>query len=157
MPEDKLMEEKMNPQIREFPIGKRGLRKVTLYPLSAGDQFRMSKIVREGLAIYFNQIGEEQEMTPEAIAALFELIMSKFPELVHILFPEEKSPDKVIDEVTNSQMAEIVEAIWKDNFEGPSKKLRGLFRSSMTAAVQEKVSFDLERPSPQSADNTATP
>lgn len=152
MPEDKKMEKNLNPQIHEVEIGVRGLRKVTIYPLSLGDQFKMSDLVKEVLIAFFNQVGDDPELSPEVASVFFELFKQNFPLLIGLIMKDE-DPVKLQEEVTNDQFSNIVEMVWRDNFEVPAKKLKGLFKRELP-----KVDLSqLERPSPASADTTDTP
>jgi len=154
MPEDNGMEKKLNPQIHEVEVGIRGLRKIQIYPLSLGDQFKISDVVKEVLTAFFNQVGDDPELSPEVASVFFDLFKTNFPLLIGLVAKDE-DPKKLQEEITNEQFSEIVEIVWKDNFEGPAKKLKGLFGRGVGPKVDP--SSLLERPSPASVDITDTP
>jgi hypothetical protein len=153
MPEDVKMEKNMNPQIHDVPVGIRDLRNIKIYPLSLGDQFRMSDMVKEVLKIFFEQVGDDPELSPEVIAAFFELFKKNFTQFMSFIAPEEDA-SKLVDEMTNPQFSEIVEIVWRDNYEVPAKKLKGLFYREPPKI--EIIESQLERPSPVSVDTTDT-
>ena len=153
MPEDVKMEKAMNPQIHEVPIGIRDLRNIKIYPLSLGDQFKMSDLVKDVLKIFFDQVGDNPEMSPEVIASFFELFKKNFPLFISFIAPDEDSTT-LVNEMTNPQFSEIVEIVWRDNYEVPAKKLKGLFFREPPKI--EIIGSQLERPLPVSVDITGT-
>lgn len=145
--EEKL-EKQLNPQIREVLIGTRELRKVTIYPLSAADQFKLSDIIQKGMAMFFEQNADDA-FGPEMIAAVMELIKENIGSIIKIVAPSIRA-DVFMKNVTNDQLSEIIGHVYRDNYEKPVKNVMSLFERETTVP-------HLERQSPRSVNDTGTP
>ncbi len=138
----------MNPRVRDVEIGIRTLRKIKLFPLSIADQFSLSDTVTQGLQLYLDEAGGGA-FTAQAASKLVELIRSKLPAMLKLVFPDEQ-PQKLLKEMDNFQLATVAEYIFNDNYGEPAKKLASLFGAKKT---QESESA-LERLSQLSAERT---
>lgn len=120
--------QKLNPEIAEFEIGVRHLRKVIIYPLSAADQFKLTDLLKE----IFSELAfiDQSENKEQSVALFFgkilDLIKEKFSLLVGYLTDED--PVKFEQDVTNSQLADIIKHVYEVNFEGPLKKVLAPFK-----------------------------
>lgn len=129
----------INPDIRELVYGKKELKKIILYPLSIGDQFKVTEFITE----IIQSLGSSSlnAMTDFAVMA----VMSKALEdnLVKVLMIvtalSEKEAQVIIDELTNIQFMGLAEYIWEVNYEPAIKKGKSLFERG-------KNVFDLKRP-----------
>ena len=120
-PEDR----KLNPQITELLIGVRDLRKVKLYPLSLGDQLELSDIIQQGLTAFFQiEQGNEQSLAMFT-GHMFTLVKENIGRLIGLLALDETDTNKVLKEITNTQIEEAVRIIYRVNY-APLKNLKGL-------------------------------
>jgi len=146
------MTDNLNPQIREIEIGVRSLRKITIYPMSMADQKRFGKVFQKIVEEYLSQTPEgpmkQDDLIPFA-QFLLRLIGDNIKEVLKIVTDmRDKELDMFFDEVTNSQMSEIIVAVFEENFDKPSKNLMSLFEIV-------KQLFPLERLSQLSSNDTA--
>ncbi|MCK5607766.1 hypothetical protein KAR91_38140 [Candidatus Pacearchaeota archaeon] len=129
----------INPQVRETDIGKRTLRKVSIYPLSLADQLNLTDLITEAMTAFFNTNPEESdESMVQFIGFMIDLIKKNIDKLVETITDEGKG---ILEEITNVQLMNIAEIIYVDNFEGPVKKAMSLFL--------EKRPMGSESPSPK--------
>jgi len=151
MPDRELKQ--LNPQIRDVQIGVRNLRNIKVYPPSLADQIKLMKIISEGAALWFRD-NPEGEMSPEAIAGILAVIQTNIGDVLKILMGLEKKVqvDKVLKDLTNTQLANIIIKVLEDNFLGPVKNVKSLFESQ-EMPLGEMLSPS-ERPLPQSAKST---
>ena len=144
---DQHMSRLMNPRVRDVEVGIRTLRNIKLYPLSAADQFTLSDTLTEGFQVYAAEAGDK--FTPQAASKLIELIRTKLPSMLKLVFPDEQ-PARILKEIDNMQLAQIAEHVFKDNYGDPVKKLAGLF----SPKLNQNDESALERLSQLSADTT---
>jgi len=133
---------KLNPQITDVEIGIRNLRKITIYPLSMGDQLKLTDMIIKALTAQVEKAGS----TALSVAFIVNVIHENIGKILGMVSDEEES---VLDELTNSQALEIAEILFDvnygsvaKNFKSLSEKLAGLFQSG--------------RPLPPSVSDTAT-
>ncbi|MFA5397738.1 MAG: hypothetical protein WC346_17145 [Methanogenium sp.] len=138
-------EKALNPDVREMTYGKKVLKKITLYPLSIGDQFKVTNIITEVIQklVEGGSSGKLSDFVfMVAVMESLETNLGKILELVADI-PEDEAKE-VISELTNSQLMDIVDSIWTVDYEPALKKGKGLYEKS------RKV-FDSGRPSPSSS------
>jgi len=125
----------LNPQIQSLEIGVKALRTVTLYPLSMADQFKLSEIVTEAVERY-----DDAENVSEV--EIFKIIMLAIQENLIIILDliTEEGESISLNELTNTQFAEICEIIYDVNFDSATGKFKSLFNKT-------KKAFQLKRPS----------
>jgi hypothetical protein len=123
---DRQMSQSMNPRVRVLEVGIRTLRKIKIYPLSVADQFTLSDSITEGIQIYAKESSEN--LTPESVSKLVDLVRKKLPDILRLIVPDEKVPAKLLKELDNYQLAEIAQIVFEDNYGEPVKKLVSLFR-----------------------------
>jgi len=142
---------KLNPQVRSVEIGKRTLRNLSIYPLSLSDQLNLTDLVNKGLNAFLQMAPDEnEEGMMQFIAFVLSLIKENIERIVEMITDEDKS---ILEEITNVQLMEIVEIVYKENFEGPLGKLTSLFPE---VKRQEQLSPSPKR-SPRVVRSTATP
>lgn len=143
----------INPQVMNMKIGIRDLRKINVYPLSVADQLEMTDMITEAIGAFFalDAEGKMEEGPPmEFVVFVFNLIKENIGEIITKVTGEEDS-DAVLADMSNNQLAELVEIVYKENFEGPFGRLVDLFQKEsedlMTSSILEKLQ-------PQSAGST---
>jgi len=143
----------VNPQVKEIKIGVRDLRKLTIYPLSVADQLELTDMITEAVGVFFNLEAEKKEEGPpiEFVMFMFDLIKSNLGDVITKVTGEEDS-DAILSDMTNAQLTEIIEIVYKENFEGPFGKLVDLFQPM--EAEETKIESILAKLQPQSAGST---
>lgn len=142
MNEDK----QMNPDITEITYGKKELKTLVVYPLSIGDQFKVTNMITEivkNLVENKGSTGDYAFMT--AIMNALEKNLSKILSLVADI--EEQEANDIVNSLTNTQLMDIVETIWTVNYEPALKKGQDLFDRG-------KQLFASRRSSPSSSNAT---
>jgi|GEM_PF-1316128 len=144
----------LNPQVTTVDIGVRNLRKITLYPLSVGDQLKMTNIIANKVVGFLSakEGGDDVAMAGFFINMINENI-SKFLALATCEKPNDKDKypkaEKLLDDITNLQVSTIALELYRVNFEESSKNFVDLFK-------KVKGLFQLERSLPQSVKDTIT-
>jgi len=114
----------INPKITEVEIGIRNLRKIKIYPLSIKDQKDVSDLVVEAINGFF-ATGDSEKKDAEFLNFLIELVSLNLLRILSIVTDENK-PEKLLEEIDNEQLANIVEAIYEVNYKAVSKKVESL-------------------------------
>jgi hypothetical protein len=141
-------EKALNPDIRDIFYGKKKLTKLTLYPLSVGDQFKVTEIisgvvqnlVKEHTISNFNDI-----VFMTAVIGAVEENICKILTLISDCTDEEAKA--IISDLTNNQLMDVVESIWIVDYEPMLKKGKSLFERG-------KSVFGLKSLSQNSSDST---
>jgi hypothetical protein len=170
---------KLNPRITTIEVGIENLREVTIYPLSLADQGKMIKTlssVFQSVMESLSHLSEEPEEsgdatgTIEKVAAqlsnidIAETIVTIIQENLESILCLIVAPDEKIsmEEVDSDQFYDLVETIYKVNFERAPKNFVALWKGAKSLVSTEKepakktrrkVSHS-KKPSPQSADGT---
>ena len=125
----------LNPDIRTVQIGVRELYNLTIYPLSIGQQVKMSETIGDAVAgFYQNPTSTDAEF----VAFIVKLLGENAKEVLdYITDPDEikgvltgkgKKGD-IHDYINNKQLFEIAENIYEDNFRDPSEKVKTMFET----------------------------
>jgi len=142
------MSDQLNPDIKEIIYGKRDLKKITIYPLSIGDQFKVTDLitdlVRKLVEAQKQGVENEYALITAAIKVLEENITKI---LTLITDSSEEECIELVNNLTNSQLMDIVDIVWTVNFEPAIKKGKSLFEKG-------KSLFNLKNSSPDSSDST---
>jgi len=115
-------ESRVNPQIRKVEIGIKQLREISIFPLSVRDQKHLSSIIAEALQSFVNREGKSDI---EFIKDIIVLIEDNL-ELILGLVTEVDKGEDMLSTMTNNQMLEIAEIIYKENYESLIKKVVSL-------------------------------
>lgn len=136
----------LNPEIMTVKVGRRDLRNLTLYPLSLADEKKLSKMLKEMLAGFFNR-GDQSPMG--FISYVVDAITENLPRILSLTALDEEKPDALLKDITNAQIAQIASAIYDANFGCIPKNLGSL--NEKLAKLFPSLS---ERPSQPSASDT---
>lgn len=137
----------LNPQVREVTIGKKYLRKVPMFPLSAGDQLKFNDFLGE-IGVLFLQVDTTKPIPPAFFTVLLEKIREKIGVFCFMLFEVEN----IVDEITNDQAIAIARIVYEVNYAGLAKNVQSLFG---TGTVQKLLDgLGLERLPSQSVDTS---
>ena len=122
----------INPLHRTTTIGVRVAREITIYPLSVGEQLKLTDIITKLLRKYFytaegsEKPRAEQMGDIELINELVEAIKENIGKIVEIVTDE--SSESVLDDMTNEQLIDFATIVYEMNFEVAKKKLKNLIQ-----------------------------
>ena len=137
----------LNPQITDVEIGIRNLRKIKIYPLSVAQQWEMSDLITVAIQAF---VKRESGNDYEFVSSLLSLIrenLSKALALVTDL--NEQECDELFKEMTNTQVAKIIETIYTVNYKPLEKNAQSLLKAILNVSQSG-------RPSPTSVSDTTT-
>ncbi len=144
----------LNPQITDIEIGVRNLRKIKLYPLSVGDQMKMTAMIASTVSNFLTT----QESKDEALMVGFfvSTINDNLAKFLSLAVGEKEQEggkfpktEEILDDTTNLQASEIAKVIYEVNYEKSVKNFQSLFN-------QIKKLFPLERSLPGSVEDMVT-
>lgn len=120
----------VNPDIRKVFVGKKSLEEYDVYPLSIGDQRKVSSILLAAYKSFRSKVSsvseEEQE---EVVNAVVESIYEDIPKVLALVFDvEQEKAVEIFDKMTNSQLSELIDHVWEVNYKSLEKNGSGLFR-----------------------------
>ena len=151
----------LNPQITDVEIGVRTLRKIKLYPLSVGDQMKMTAMIASTVSTFLvTQEAKDEALMVGFFVSTINDNLAKFLALAvgekegegkgypegEIQFPE---TEEILGDTTNLQASEIAKIIYEMNYEESVKNFQSLFN-------QIKKLFPLERSLPGSVKDMVT-
>lgn len=113
----------LNPQIVEISVGIRELRKVTIYPLSMADQFKMTKAIVEGFS-KFAEFDTKDIKDEDVVSNMTMLIEENIDQILKLVLAEDEQVS--MTELTNEQFTDLCLIIFEMNYEGSAKKLMTL-------------------------------
>lgn len=132
--------QKINPQVVEIEIGVRSLRKIKVYPLSVGDQLKITEVISQGISGFFvieEEQGDENKKMMRFASFLLGLVQDNIAAILKYVTDED---EKIMQEITNLQLIQIADIVYSVNFEGAIKNAMSLFKRA-------RGTFQLERPS----------
>jgi len=147
----------LNPDITEISYGKKEIKSLTIYPLSVGDQFKVTNMVTEVIqrlvaAQKANNLTDIAFAT--AMMAALENNLGTVLSLVASI-PEDESKE-IISELTNKQLLEIVDVIWTVNYEPALKKGQSLLERAKSVFNSGKSSPSSSNATPNTDSKTST-
>ena len=145
--------EDVNPQVKGVKIGLRTLRKIKIYPLAVADQLELTDMITEAVGMFFSIEAKkktEDELPMEFVVFLLALIKENIGGVLTKVTGEDDS-DAMLGDLSNTQMTEIIEIVYRENFEGPFERLVNLFQVKDEETMVESI---LEKLQPQSAGST---
>lgn len=138
---------KLNPKIREIEYGKSRLNQLTIYPLSLNDQFSVAEIISEVVARLETTASGSDIAAFNAFVSVVQVHAQKVLEIVTDL--ETPAVIQIMDEITNDQFLEFIEAVWEANYETTLKNGQSLFKK-IQSQFQVPSQTSLKRSSPTS-------
>ena len=130
----------MNPQVKKATIGKKFLKEINIYPLSAGDQIKLSHILSDAMKGAF---GKAQASEFEFLNFLMGVVQDNLGKILSFVTDEGES---LAEDITNEQAIEIGTIIYEANFVTLKKKLQ--------MVLQKMKGLNLEKLLPVSSDIT---
>lgn len=120
---------KLNPAIKELEIGVEELVTIKVFPLSLGDQLKMTELIRRLVDEYLVRRSEFSGMSDaQFIQDAVEIIRDNLKEALKYIVKED--PQEVVDSITNVQFMQLAKIVYEVNFE-PLKNAVSLFRIAM--------------------------
>ena len=117
---------KLNPSIRELEIGVEELVTIKVYPLSLGNQLKLTDLIKNLINEYLIRRQEFSGMTDaQFISDVLQIIEDNIKEVLKFIVKED--PEEVVNQITNIQTLELVKIVYMVNFE-PLKNVTSLFR-----------------------------
>jgi hypothetical protein len=139
MDEDK----RLNPEIRELFYGKRELKKLIVYPLSVGDQFKVTNIITGVVQSLVEGQGLVQGKNLDFVfmSAVMSALQENLGRVLALVtdLTEEEVPE-VLNQLTNIQFMDIVEAVWEVSYEPALKKGLSLFERGKAIMASRSAS-----------------
>ena len=139
MPEE---QQKLNPQITDVEIGIRNLRNITIYPLSMGDQLKLTDLIIKAIT---DQVGDGAG-ADLSVAFIVKVIHENIGKILTMVSDEKET---VLYELSNLQAIAIADIIFDVNYGSVAKNFKSLSEKLMGL-------FQLERPLPLSVSDTDT-
>jgi len=142
------MTDQLNPDIKEITYGKRTFKKIIIYPLSIGDQFKVTDLITEFIKrlVEVQQKGVTNEFA--LVTAAIKILEENIIKILSLVADAtEEECEDIVNNMTNTQLMDVVEIIWTVNYEPAIKKGRSLFEKG-------KSIFSSQNSSPDSSDSS---
>lgn len=137
----------LNPDITELMVGTRKLRKIKIYPLSVVDQFKLSDFIYETVGAF---LSPDVRSDVQKVTLLIAILKRHLSKILEFVLDDTETPDGVLGEMTNNQMVDIAQILYKVNYESISKNVESLLKKIPTTGSPS------ERLSQQSVESTDT-
>ena len=120
-PENNVVKMGLNPEITELTIGTRNLRKITIYPLSMADQFKVTDLIAG--VISEAMVSKELDDTAFAILAIT-MIKENIGKIIE--YATDENGEEILKELSNKDVVAIADILWQVNYESLSKNFKSL-------------------------------
>lgn len=131
----------LNPDIRDIVYGKKELKKLTLYPLSVGDQFKVTDIVTKVVQDLVK--GQQEGILGDFafMTSVMEALETNLGKILTLISDSsEEEAKEIISQLTNTQLADIIESVWIVDYEPMLKKGKSLFERGKSVFSSKKSS-----------------
>ena len=124
--------QELNPLHKSTTIGLREVKEIIIYPLSVGEQLKLTDIITDFLRKYFGAedgtVAKAESMEDIAlINELVEVIRENIGKVI-VLTTDAEDADEILDNMTNDQLMDFVDIVYDMNFESARKKLQNLIQ-----------------------------
>lgn len=163
---EKMPEQRINPDIKRVEVGIETMRTVTVYPLSAGFNVKLAKGISDLLVDFFSTkaIKMSDDEINQKVASLFvSLVQDNLYVIVEQAVRLDKagydSVEQFMEDCSTSQFERIVEIVYEVNYKGIAGKVAGFLQTEgetmqgLTLGTMGKAS-PLKESSPSSAEAT---
>lgn len=138
---------KLNPEVRKISVGKKSLTEFEVYPLSIGDQKKVSRTLIDAYKSFSERVNnlppEEQE---RAIDIVIDAVYEDIPKVLALVIDEDLDKSReVFDSMSNPQLSELVDMVWEMNYECLEKNRSGLFRTIISAFRQGQADQEVKK------------
>jgi hypothetical protein len=138
----------LNPDIRKLKVGVRELREITIYPLAAADQFKLSDAITEVVQQFLMQ-PDQSDMA--FVMVIIEIVKQNIGKLLELTVDKSERGRNILSEITNNQLAELADIIYTVNFQNLQKKVTSLLQGM---GVVQNLESPGRRSSQPSLDDT---
>jgi hypothetical protein len=145
---DNEAKKRLNPEVASIDVGVRHLRKVTFYPLSAGYQLKMTSFLES----IFKELVTIEDGNDDSTVAFFTKVLEIVKENINTIIGYicDEKPEELLDDLTNSQLVDVIKYVYETNYEGPLKNLLSLFQKEGENDWRGLLSNQLLQPSAKS-------
>lgn len=112
----------LNPQITDTMVGIREMKKITLFPLSLADEFKMSEVIATIIAEIATDAGEDTVL----ITKIVTVVKQNIKEILGYVLDKDIDVDVLMSDITNNQLIDIATIIYEVNFRDSLKNLKDL-------------------------------
>lgn len=138
----------LNPQVKTTTIGVRVLREISVYPLSVGEELKLSDVISNAVVSFFDTRARLEDKTEinteniEFVNMLIDLIRDNVAKVIEITTDEE-NPEGVLMDMTNEQLVDFATLIYQENFGNLRKKVTDLI-SVIVPPVDPEAELELK-------------
>ena len=111
----------LNPQVKEVIIGIKKFREIKIYPLSLADQTKLTSLIA---TVFVKLIASKDSSNVEFIQEVRTVLEENICEILSIVTEEDGR--ELAKEITNEQIADIIEILYDVNYGVLEKKVKGL-------------------------------
>jgi len=130
-----MTDKSLNPEIKTVTIGVRELREIEIYPLSVGEQMKLTDLITETLQQFLKE-GGEKEVDAEFVKFVVNLIKDNLQKILTLVTDYDGA--EIMYDMTNSQFVEVAELVYEMNFGGIKGKLKR-FLSKLTPMFKDNL------------------
>jgi len=127
----------INPDAKKVDVGVKKTRSITIYPLSINDQMKLTDKFTEVIE-QFGQFDRENMTNADAINFFKDFLSKHLPEFMEFVIDPEEDAVPGLDEVTNNQLAQIADTVFRVNYEELIKNFKDLFKRAQNMMNQEQ-------------------
>ena len=127
----------INPDAAKVQVGARTIREIIIYPLSISDQMQLTDKFSE-IVQKFSEFDSNKMTNEDAIKFFKDFLSDNLPEFMEFVVNPNENAVPTLDEVTNKQLAEIAENVFRINYEDMIKNFKDLFKRAQEAMNQEQ-------------------
>lgn len=150
-------EKRLNPDIRIITYGKKELKELTLYPLSIGDQFKVTDMITMIVQQLVSGTREGHLSDFVFMTAVMQALETNLGKILSLIadIPEDEAKE-IVNILTNTQLLDIVESVWTVDYEPALKKGKNLFERGKSVFGSRRSSPGSSSPSPSTDLKTST-
>lgn len=127
----------INPDTVTTHVGNKKLRPITIYPLSIQDQMKLTDVFSETVQ-KFSEFDRESMTNKDVIDFMKSFLSENLPQFMEFVVDPDENEVPGLYEVTNNQLAEIADIVFRINYEDLIKNFKNLFERAQTAMSQSQ-------------------
>ena len=139
-------EAKINPKAKDFEIGVRNFKTITIWPLSVAGQLQMNDLLVEGFAIY--HATKESEGEDYALyVTITNAIKNNLAKVLDVATCGDHKGEELLHEIDNPTMLDIVDTIFEVNYADALTRVPKLIKN--VKAVFPKLVAEMQPKEPE--------
>jgi len=120
----------LNPSITDTMIGIRELKKITIYPLSLADEFKMTELI----ATVVSEVASADDSEDGVLLLkIITAVKNNIKELLQYVLEPGTPVDEILHDITNDQVMEIATIIFEVNYANSIKNFKDLIKKAKPA------------------------